>query len=234
MDKQIETSDENQITEHQILTLILDDSRCHKCIHIAKEKGLFGGIVTLGRGTVSSSVLNALGIKSQKRDVISFLLERDKAKEMLEYFTAELQLHEPGHGIAFTSPVILADCRAEEVQDNKAMMEEKVMFKKLTVVVDRGMGQDVMDIARKAGVRGGTIMHGRGVGAEYTEKLFGVEIEPEKEIVFILIPDNLVCQVVNALYEELQLEQAGKGVLFVEPVEEVRGLFEPGKHDKEE
>ena len=108
------------------------------------------------------------------------------------------------------------------------------MFRKLTVIVDRGMGQDVMDIARKVGVRGGTIMHGRGTGAEYTEKLFGVEIEPEKELVLILIPEDLVSQVVNALYEELQLDEAGKGILFVEPVVEVRGLFEPSHQDKDE
>ncbi|NLU32895.1 MAG: P-II family nitrogen regulator [Clostridiaceae bacterium] len=231
MDKHIETAG----NKYQILTLILSDSRCHKCIHIAKGKGLFGGIATIGRGTVSSSVLNALGIKSQKREIISFLLEKDKSEEILDCFTTELQLHEPGHGIAFTSPVILADRRVDEVQNNddKAMMEERDMFKKLTVIVDRGMGQDVMDIARKAGVRGGTIMHGRGVGAEYTEKLFGVEIEPEKELVLILIPDDLVSKVVNALYEELQLEEAGKGILFVEPVDEVRGLFQPSHHDND-
>jgi hypothetical protein len=33
-------------------------------------------------------------------------------------------------------------------------MEDESMFKKLTVIVDRGMAEDVMDIARKAGVSG--------------------------------------------------------------------------------
>ena len=34
------------------------------------------------------------------------------------------------------------------------------MFKKLTVIVDRGMANDVMDIARKVGVRGGPFYTG--------------------------------------------------------------------------
>lgn len=71
------------------------------------------------------------------------------------------------------------------------------------------------------------------MGAEYTEKLFGVEIEPEKELVLILIPNELVNKVVSTLYEELQLDEPGKGILFVEPVMEVRGLFESAQHDKD-
>ena len=100
------------------------------------------------------------------------------------------------------------------------------MFKKLTVIVDRGMADDVMDIARKAGVRGGTILHGRGVGAEIATNLFGVEIDPEKELVIILMPDHLIDPVVQALSRELQLDDPGKGILFVEPVLATMGLVE--------
>lgn len=229
MDKQADIPD----NEFRILTLILNDSQCHKCIHIAKDKGICGGIVILGKGTVSSSILNALGIKNQKRDIVSFLLGKDQASEMLDHFTRELQLDHPGHGIAFTTSVVLANSGTYEARDSlntEKAMEEKRMYKKLTVIVDRGMGEDVMDIARKAGVKGGTIMHGRAAGAEYTEKLFGIEIEPEKELVLILVPDELVSRVVNTLYEELQLDEPGKGILFVEPVLEVRGLFEADHH----
>lgn len=100
------------------------------------------------------------------------------------------------------------------------------MFQKLTVIVDRGMAEDVMDIARRAGVRGGTILHGRGAGAEMATKLFGIEIEPEKELVLILVPSELIKKVIEDLTTELQLDEPGKGILFVEPILETRGLFE--------
>ena len=67
-------------------------------------------------------------------------------------------------------------------------------------------------------------MHGRGTGSEFTEKLFGIEIVPEKELVIILMPSELVNKVVNDLYRELELDVPGNGILFVEPVVEVRGL----------
>lgn len=89
-----------------------------------------------------------------------------------------------------------------------------------------------MDIARRSGVTGGTIMHGRGTGSEYTQKLFGLEIEPEKELVMILMPSELVDKVVNDIYQELHLENPGNGILFVEPIVEVRGLFDSHSHNK--
>jgi nitrogen regulatory protein PII len=111
-------------------------------------------------------------------------------------------------------------------------MEGESMFKKLTVVVNRGMAEDVMDIARKSGVNGGTIIHGRGTGSEFTTKFFGMDIEPEKELVMILMPSDLIGKVVNDLFQELQLGIPGNGILFVEPIEEVRGLFDSHLNNK--
>ncbi len=226
MDKQL-----NEITienPYIIMTLILSEQQCSKFAHKAKEKGIRGGVVILGRGTVKSLTLNFFGIKSQKKEIVSFMVEKKEAKEVLDYFTRELQLDEPGHGIAFTTPVIVAKQIINDKQDiwsKEQYMEEISMYKKLTVIVNRGMSDDVMEIARKSGVTGGTIMHGRGTGSEYTEKLFGIEIEPEKDLVMILMPSDLVDKVVNNIYQELHMDDPGNGILFVEPVIEVRGLF---------
>lgn len=237
MDKQIyEKNDEHPFLT---ITLILSENQCHKFVRIAKEKGIRGGIVILGKGTVKSAVLNLLGIKSQKREIVSFLIEKEKAKETLDHFTKELQLHEPGHGIAYIEPVIASRILNDKqgvrisIPESVKDMGEESMYKKLTVVVNRGMAEDVMDIARKSGVKGGTVMHGRGTGSEYTETLLGMEIEPEKELVVILMPSNLIEKVVNDLCRELHLDNPGNGIMFVEPILEVRGLLDPNRSSKE-
>ena len=217
-----------------IMTLILSENQCHKFAHKAKEKGIRGALVLLGRGTVKNHTLNLLGIKSQKKEIVSVLVEKDEAGSLLDYFTKEFMLNEPGHGIAFTTPVAIA----RQIIDYKDSWDKfhdiggNCMYKKLTVIVNRGMAEDVMDIARRSGVTGGTIMHGRGTGSEYTQKLFGLEIEPEKELVMILMPSELVDKVVNDIYQELHLENPGNGILFVEPIVEVRGLFDSHSHNK--
>lgn len=222
-----------------MLTLILSESKSRKCIRLVKEKGIRGGMVMIGRGTVGSAALNLLGIKSQKREIVNFLLDKEQAKEILRYLDEELHLGKPGHGIAYITPA--ADVAGSPVQERniskeidnlEQVTEGEIMFKKLTVIVDRGMADDAMDIAREAGVRGGTILHGRGAGTEIATTLFGVEIEPEKELIIILTPESLIDNVVRALSRGLNLDKPGKGILFVEPILETRGLFEMS--DKEQ
>jgi nitrogen regulatory protein PII len=223
----------------QVLTLILSESQSHKCTHLIKEKGVFGGMVIIGRGTVNNAVLNMLGIKSGKKEVINLLMKSERAKELLDYLDRELQLEKPGRGIAFTTPVIneIGLSNGEEkgsketVTNTQQYTEGESMFKKLTVIVDRGLSEDVMDIARKAGVRGGTILHGRGTSSEIATKLFGVEILPEKELVMIPTPNNLVDKVIKALAEGLHLDKPGKGILYVEPILETRGLLEMSENN---
>ncbi len=216
-----------------IMTLILSEQQSHKFVRISKNKCNHGGIILLGKGTVKNSVLNLFGIKSERKEIVNVLVERENAEEMMDFFAKELHLYEIGHGIAYTSPVTIADQIINNDQDtwNAAEdMEGDSMFKKLTVVVDRGMAEDIMDVARKSGVKGGTILHGRGTGWDCSTKFFGMEIEPEKDLVMIIMPSDLVSKVVNDLFREFQLDVPGNGILFVEPIIEVRGLFD--SHNK--
>ena len=98
------------------------------------------------------------------------------------------------------------------------------MFKKITVIVNRGMADDVMDIARESGARGGTILHGKGTGTKNAAKLFGMEVEPEKELVLIIVPTEIEEKVVKNLYNNLEMQNSGNGILFVEDITDVRGI----------
>lgn len=212
---------------YMLITLILNEHQCHKFERIARNLDIRGGMAVIGRGTVSNATLNLFGIKSQKKEIVSIIAEKERTHELMDHLTEELQLTEPGHGIAYATPVTTAEqIIKKEEQDSLNSLEGVNMYKKMTVIVNRGMADNVMDIARKAGVKGGTVIHGRGTGSEFTEKLLGVEIVPEKELVIILMPSELVSKVTGDLYRELQLDVPGNGILFVEPVSEVRGLFE--------
>lgn len=165
------------------LTLILSEDQSKKFTHIAKEKHLIDGILLIGKGTIRNHILNVFGLKSQKRIVVNTLVEKERTVEILNCITERLKLHEPNHGIAYTTAVNVVKYTDGNQQENRKEpedTEEDSMFKKLTVIVNRGMADDVMDIARRAGVRGGTILHGRGTGSDCAAKLFGIEIEPEK------------------------------------------------------
>ena len=94
-------------------------------------------------------------------------------------------------------------------------------------IVNSGFSETVMEAAREFGARGGTVIRGRGTANAEAEKLYGIAIQPEKEIVMILIDSSLKDDILHALYEKVGLNTPGQGIAFSLPVESAVGLAEP-------
>lgn len=101
---------------------------------------------------------------------------------------------------------------------------KKTMYSVIFVVVDRGKGENVIDAAKAAGARGGTIIHGRGSGIHESSTVFSIPIEPEKEIVMILCGNELVDPIVDSVREHLKIDEPGNGIIFVQDVSRTYGL----------
>lgn len=99
-------------------------------------------------------------------------------------------------------------------------MKYEVVF----CIVNNGFSEDVMDAAKEYGARGGTVLHGRGTANKEAEQFFNITIQPEKEIVMILIPSKLKNDILHALYKAVGLKTPGQGIAFSLPVDDVVGL----------
>ena len=91
-------------------------------------------------------------------------------------------------------------------------------------IVNTGFSETVMEAAKDAGARGGTILNGRGTANKEAESFFHIAIQPEKEIVLILVPLNVKDAVLHSLYEKAGLDTMGQGIAFSLPVDNVVGL----------
>ena len=91
-------------------------------------------------------------------------------------------------------------------------------------IVNAGFSEAVMDTAREVGARGGTVLHASGTANPDAEKLFGITIEPEKDVVMILVQSEIRDAVLHALYNSVGLKTEGKGIAFSLPVQDVVGL----------
>ena len=100
----------------------------------------------------------------------------------------------------------------------------KYQHEAIFCIVNSGYSDAVMNAAKKAGARGGTIINARGTASTEAETFFHITIEPEKEIVMILVPSNIKGAVMHALYNEVGLDSAGQGIAFSVPVDGVVGL----------
>ncbi len=111
----------------------------------------------------------------------------------------------------------------------------KITHEAIFCIVNSGYSDAVMDAAKKFGARGGTVMSGRGTANPNAEKLFGITVEPEKDIVMIVVPTEDKDKILNALYEEVGLNSAGQGIAFSLPVDGTVGLtpVDTAEKDKE-
>ena len=91
-------------------------------------------------------------------------------------------------------------------------------------IVNSGFAEDVMDVARELGVRGGTILHARGVAREDAAAFFGITLHAEKEILMLVVEKDIRDQILNALYQKMDMAKKAKGIAFSLPVSDVAGL----------
>lgn len=94
----------------------------------------------------------------------------------------------------------------------------------IVTIVSRGEAEDVMDCAKKGGAEGGTILTGRGAGVHDGLKIFGMLFEPEKEVVLVLISKEKSRCVMRSIYEGMELEKPGRGIIFSLDVSKVAGI----------
>lgn len=90
-------------------------------------------------------------------------------------------------------------------------------------VVRKGWGDTVLEASVKAGATGGTVLLGRGVGVNETESIFGIPIEPQKEIVLTLTQKSQVDAILQEIVRVAQLDEPGRGLVFVVPVDKILG-----------
>ncbi|MDV2481726.1 P-II family nitrogen regulator [Methanoculleus sp. Wushi-C6] len=107
----------------------------------------------------------------------------------------------------------------------------------IVTIVKRGWSEPVLAAARQAGAEGGTILLGRGTGIHEVKTLFGIAIEPEKEIILTVVAVQQTDRVLDAIVAAAELDQPGMGLAFVMPIRRVAGrvhMFRTGETGEHE
>lgn len=97
-------------------------------------------------------------------------------------------------------------------------------FDLIITVINKGFSDYVIDIARSAGASGATIINARGTGVHETDTIFGINIQPEKEVVLILVFKEEREKIMNEICSQAHLDEPGKGLCFSVPVNDVEGI----------
>jgi len=102
-------------------------------------------------------------------------------------------------------------------------MNDKNDMKLLIMVVNAGLSDDVMEMAREAGLKGATILAARGENAKL-EKVMGITVDTEKDFIMSITEKDTAEAVMEAVKEKAGFTSEAHAFCFTMPVERVIGL----------
>ncbi len=217
---------------YRMLVTILGREFEEAYLDFYREHGVQSVFSTLCHGTATKSVLDYLGLEKNEKVMLRSLVSGENAKKLMNGLVGQMGINLPGTGIAVSIPVgsiagnaslkYLAEGQENTQTEVKTMNE--VSHALIIVILERGYTDMVMDAAREAGARGGTVVPAKGTATEFTAKFFGVSIASEKEILYIVSKKSDKDAIMRAISEKAGLATDARAAVFSLPVDDVVGL----------
>ena len=206
-----------------ICNLIIADNKAIKAEKLYRKHNSGFVLSQPCHGTVNQRILNALGINSSARTYIQGMFSKKRLDEFMAEAKEKFDLDEPGHGILFVKQarniyVAKTECLPESENTN---MTNEVL---ITVITNYGKTDELIKVARDTGARGATILKGHGTVSEDAQKFFGVPIEPEKEVILLIVSKDIEKEVMNAIHTEGHFEKASNGIVFSQELSYTLGI----------
>ena len=216
------------MSDASLFFVIVNRGKANDLLHKAQAIGATGGTILLGEGTMQSGLYDFLGINQTHKDVLLTAVPDQVTDQLYSMLREQFKLHKRFRGIAFSVPY-----RPWKPGDDTAAplpRPTNAPYLCLLTVVERGLGDECMAIAREAGAQGGTIIHVHGAGVPQ-DFYFPLVIEPQKDIVLIVTPRAGAAPIHKAIFNRMNLAQTGKGIIFALPVLSTVGLYEERRQE---
>lgn len=99
-------------------------------------------------------------------------------------------------------------------------------FKLIVTFVEDSLTQSVLAAARKAGSTGSTLIsQARGEGLEQAATFFGLTLETQRDVIFLLVEQHLSRQILESIAKAGRFsETPGSGIAFQLDVEDAVGI----------
>ena len=215
----------------KLLIIIADKTKQKDITKVIKKYNLYFNYIISGYGSASSSLLDYFGLNEVKKQIYLSIIPNKLEIELLS-------LQEIGTGISFTIPIsssvkYLADVytKTNVFEEDKKMARQNT-YHLIITITEEGYSETVMNVAKKNGATGGTLIKGSGLGNKDAVRFLGFSIEPEKDITLIVIENKLKNKVMAAITESTGLNTKGKGICFSLPISQAIGLGETVKFEK--
>lgn len=193
-------------------------------------------------GSASSEILDMFGLADSEK-AVAICIEPDfRVPLIMEEITDKMALRRHGNGVAFSIPIsgisrpvtVVMDndevyelkerCDKPKMENEVETLKENASYDLIIAVVNPGFSEELMETARPAGAKGGTVLHARRVGNEDFVKFFGISVQEEREVVAILTARDAKKDIMKAIISSYGIRSEARGMIFSMPVDSIAGI----------
>ena len=195
--------------------------------HICGELGLHATMIFQGKGTAMQSMLDLLGIENNEKRIVFTVAGEESTREFIRQQKRRMFVGVPGGGIVVSVPIkSVGGGKSMSFLggDNYVTPTFNPDYELIVAITNGGTTDIVMDAARKAGARGGTVIHGKGTGEKGAGKFFKVSIASEREVVLIVADAGQKAEIMKSILVNAGPDSPAGSIVFSLPVNEVAGI----------
>ena len=183
---------------------------------------------TVGLGTAPTEMMDIFGLGTNDKDVVISLGSENDIKDMIANFGAIFQSYSKYGGLMVVLDVAAASrVLCEILNYNSSQNKEKGTVNMrnehhnnlIIISVNEGYSEDVMQVARKAGATGGTVIKGRLADLEQFAEFIENKVDGEREMLCILAPSKVSDRIMEDVNQEFGISSPANGIIFALPTE---------------
>ena len=182
---------------------------------------------TVGFGTAPTEMMDIFGLGTNDKDIIISLCAETDVRDMMANFGEAFQSHSKYGGIMIVLDVSAAgrvlceilNFNSQNIEREAQNMPNESHNNLIVISVNEGFSEDVMQIARKAGATGGTVIKGRLADVDQFAEFIDAKVDGEREMLCILAPSKLSKQIMEQVNGEFGLTSPANGIIFALPAE---------------
>ncbi len=210
------------------LLSIVEQSRGKKLIKELHNLNVKVNFQTVGFGTAPTEMMDIFGLGTKDKDIIISLAAKSDIKNMIVNFGEAFQSHSKYGGLMIVLDISAASRVLSEIlnfnssqpaEKETVTMQNEHHNKLIVIAVNEGYSESVMQVARKAGATGGTVIKGRLADLEQFAGFIDTKADGDREMLFILAPAKVSQQIMEDVNREFGLTSAANGIIFALPAE---------------
>ncbi len=219
-------------SELYLMMTVTGRQRMPDFIKLYKDKGLDVHTISLGHGTANARYMRLLALNETEKMVCISVVTGRKWLEVKKAMSVRLRIEAPGVGIAYVMPLssiggkrelmFLTDGQGYQKGEETTLKGTEQEL--LIAICNQGYNEQVMDAARAAGARGGTVIHARGTGQEKAERFLGISLASEKDLILVVTPTEQKTAMMQQIIHDAGPSTPAGAIVFSVPVSDTAGM----------